>query len=140
MAKIDLTNYEWLELVFADRNKKYGAYVLRAESPKRHNQAVLIILILSALVLSMPKLIELAKPEKEREVITEVTTLSKLAKPETKEEIKKPISMEPPPAVKSSIKFVPPVIKKDEEVNEENELRSQEELTKSKLAISIADV
>jgi len=140
MAKIDLTNYEWLELVFADRNKKYGAYVLRAESPKRHNQAVLIILILSALVLSMPKLIELAKPEKEREVITEVTTLSKLAKPETKEEIKKPISMEPPPAVKSSIKFVPPVIKKDEEVNEENELKSQEELTKSKLAISIADV
>ena len=46
----------------------------------------------------------------------------------------------PPPALKSSIKFTAPVIKKDEEVHEDNEIKSQEELTSTKVAISIADV
>ena len=46
----------------------------------------------------------------------------------------------PPPALKSSIKFTAPVIKKDEEVADEDEMKSQEELTESKVTISIADV
>lgn len=45
-----------------------------------------------------------------------------------------------PPALKSSIKFTAPVIKKDEEVHEDDEIKSQEELTSTKVAISIADV
>ena len=46
----------------------------------------------------------------------------------------------PPQAVKSSIKFTAPVIKKDEEVPEEDEMKSQEELNTAKAGISIADV
>ena len=46
----------------------------------------------------------------------------------------------PPPALKSSIKFTAPVIKKDEEVRDEDEIKSQTELTETKVAISIADV
>jgi TonB family protein len=42
--------------------------------------------------------------------------------------------------LKSSIKFTAPVIKKDEEVHEDDEIKSQEELTSTKVAISIADV
>lgn len=42
--------------------------------------------------------------------------------------------------MKSSIKFTAPVIKKDEEVSDEEELKSQDELTQSKVNISIADV
>lgn len=42
--------------------------------------------------------------------------------------------------MKSSIKFTVPVIKKDEEVHEDDEIKSQEELTSTKVAISIADV
>lgn len=42
--------------------------------------------------------------------------------------------------MKSSIKFTAPVIKKDEEVHEDDEIKSQEELTQTKVAISIADV
>ena len=34
----------------------------------------------------------------------------------------------PPPALKSTIKFTAPVIRKDEEVNEDDELKSQDEL------------
>lgn len=42
--------------------------------------------------------------------------------------------------MKSSIKFTAPVIKKDEEVRDEDEIKSQTELTETKVAISIADV
>jgi protein TonB len=43
-------------------------------------------------------------------------------------------------ALKSSIKFTAPVIKKDEEVHEDNEIKSQEDLNATKVSISIADV
>ncbi|MBD5211606.1 MAG: energy transducer TonB [Bacteroidales bacterium] len=47
MAKknVDLTSQEWRDMVFADKNKEFGAYQLRKESAKRHNMAVLFTLI-----------------------------------------------------------------------------------------------
>ncbi len=47
MAKrnVDLTSKEWRDLVFADKNKEFGAYQLRKSSDKRHNLAVLYTLI-----------------------------------------------------------------------------------------------
>ena len=142
MSKIDLTTSDWRELIFVGRNKQYGAYVLRGQSDKRHNLSVIIIISATILAFSVPKLIELAKPKDDGiEKITDVTTLSKIDKAaEVKQDLKKPVSQEPPPAVKSSIKFTAPIIKKDEEVNDENEIKSQEELNNAKMAISIADV
>lgn len=73
--------------------------------------------------------------------MVEVTQLSALEEPEIKEEaIKKVEPIAPPPALKSTIKFTAPVIKKDEEVHEDDELKSQDELTQAKVQISIADV
>ena len=47
MAKgnIDLTSKEWRDLVFADKNKEFGAYVMRSQSDKRHNKAFLFLLL-----------------------------------------------------------------------------------------------
>ena len=47
MAKrnVDLTSQEWRDLVFADKNKDFGAYELRRQSDKRHNMAVLFTLV-----------------------------------------------------------------------------------------------
>lgn len=42
---IDLTSSDWRNLVFADKNKDFGAYQLRKQSDKRHNMAVLYTLI-----------------------------------------------------------------------------------------------
>ena len=42
--------------------------------------------------------------------------------------------------MKSTIKFTAPVIKKDEEVPDEDQMKSQEELNATKTSISIADV
>jgi protein TonB len=65
-----------------------------------------------------------------------------LEEPEVKQDEMKKVEpvAPPPPALKSSIKFTAPVIKKDSEVADEDEIKSQEELTQTKVSISIADV
>ena len=40
-----LSSREWCDLVFEGKNKDFGAYVIRTESTKRHNKAVLWTLI-----------------------------------------------------------------------------------------------
>ena len=141
MAKIDLTSQEWCDLIFEGRNKDYGAYKMRARAARRLNFSVVLVIVIAAVGFSIPRLITMVTPEK-KEVMTEVTTLSQLEEPEVKqEEVQKvqPVAP-PPPALKSSIKFTAPVIKKDEEVADEDQMKSQEELTESKVTISIADV
>ena len=141
MAKVDLTSQEWCDLIFEGRNKEYGAYKMRARAARRLNFSVVLVIVIAAVGFSIPRLITMVTPEK-KEVMTEVTTLSQLEEPEVKqEEVQKvqPVAP-PPPALKSSIKFTAPVIKKDEEVADEDQMKSQEELTESKVTISIADV
>lgn len=141
MAKVDLSSAEWCDLIFNGKNKAYGAYKMREDSPKRHNIAVVLVIVIALVGFSLPTLIKMATP-KQKEVMTEVTTLSQLEEPEVKQEEMKRVEpvAPPPPALKSSIKFTAPVIKKDEEVRDEDEIKSQTELTQTKVAISIADV
>ena len=44
-TQINLSSREWCDLVFEGKNKDFGAYVIRTESPNRHNKAVLWTLI-----------------------------------------------------------------------------------------------
>lgn len=141
MTKVDLSSTEWCDLLFSGKNKAYGAYKMREDSPKRHNLAVGWVVMIALIGSALPILMKMAIP-KQKEVMTEVTTLSQLEEPEVKQEEMKRVEpvAPPPPALKSSIKFTAPVIKKDEEVREEDEMKSQKELTQTKVAISIADV
>ena len=51
MAKdINLTSEKWIDLIFEGRNKNYGAYTLRKNSPKRHTFAFLVVLAAAALI------------------------------------------------------------------------------------------
>ena len=140
MAKIDLTSQEWCQLIFEGKNQAYGAYKMRANSTKRHNLAMLAVLVIALIGFTIPTLVKLATP-KQKEVMTEVTTLSKLAEPEIKQEEMKRVEpvAPPPPALKSSIKFTAPKIVKDEEADRED-VKTQEEIISSKVAVSVADV
>ena len=44
-TQVNLSSREWCDLVFEGKNKDFGAYVIRTESHRRHNQAVLWTLI-----------------------------------------------------------------------------------------------
>ena len=51
MAKdVDLSSSEWIDLIFEGKNKDFGAYELRKASAKRHNRAMLVILIVLLVV------------------------------------------------------------------------------------------
>ena len=51
MAKdVDLSSSEWIDIIFEGKNKDFGAYELRKASAKRHNRAMLVILIVLLLV------------------------------------------------------------------------------------------
>lgn len=146
MSKIDLINNSWIDLVFENKNKEYGAYVLRKNTGKRNVKAMLLVFatIILIMALAWAKVaIENAMPKKV--AIETDLELSKLAaKKEAKVERKEPVKVEMEQKVvekvKSSVKFTAPEIKKDEEVKPEDELKSQDELAKSTTAIGTFDV
>ncbi len=139
-GKIDLYTQAWCDVVFKDKNKEYGAYEMRKLSGKRHLAAFIIVLVICGIGLALPTIIESVIPKK-KEVMVEVTSLADIqveaAKP--KEDIMKDFTP-PPPPLKSTIKFTPPVIKKDEEVRDEDEIKTQEQLNEATMSISVKDV
>jgi len=138
--KINLFNDAWVDLLFKERNQGYGAFVLRKDSSRRHKWGMIIALIFLALVITLPILYkQIISKGKERMV--EVTTLSDIQIDQKKIEKPKDIIIEnPTPPLKSTIKFTPPVIKPDEEVQQDEVIKTQEELTKTEVAISSVDV
>ena len=146
MSKIDLISGEWTDLVFAGRNQAYGAYQLRKGTGKRNVIsiiAVVALVLLCQIGLSLKKAAD--AEARKRAAMTEVVELSKLEQPKKKAEVKqqKKIQVEPEKVVervKRSIKFTAPVIKKDNEVKPEEELKTQDELMNTKTAIGAIDV
>lgn len=146
MSKIDLISGEWTDLVFAGRNQAYGAYQLRKGTGKRNVIsiiAVVVLVLLCQIGLSLKKAAD--AEARKRAAMTEVVEISKLEQPKKKAEVKqqKKIQVEPEKVVervKSSIKFTAPVIKKDNEVKPEEELKTQDELMNTKTAIGAIDV
>ena len=144
MAKIDLIDNGWVDLVFEGKNHAYGAYQLRKNTGKRNVMAILVMFAIGVAIAAFVAIKGVVENAMKQDVAIEADVeLAKLAekkeaKVEKKEEPKiEKIEVE---KVKSSVKFVPPVIKKDDEVKPEEELKSQEELNKTNTAIGAFDV
>ena len=135
MAKIDLYDPKWVEMVFAGKNKEYGAYQLRKGTSGRNIKALLILVIAAALVGGFLawKVIE-QKQAEEQQAYMEAMQLAELQKQAKKEEKKKePVKpkIEPKkeiPVARETQKFTAPVIKKDELVKEENQVKQMDKL------------
>jgi len=137
MAKIDLVNNEWVDLVFEGRNQDYGAYKLRKGTSARNVKSILIMLAIAALAFIAVKVNNVITEANKKVAVTTVQELSALEKPKEKAEVKQKKVVE---RVKSSVKFTAPVIKKDDEVKPEDELKTQDELMNTKTAIGALDV
>lgn len=130
MSKIDLISNEWTDLVFEGRNQAYGAYKLRKGTAKRNIWALIIVGLAAALLYLGLQLQKMAEANKKVEN-TQAVELAKLntEKKEAKVEKKEIIKQEPEKVVeqvKSSVKFTAPIIKKDSEVKEEDEIKLDE--------------
>ncbi|MCE1166897.1 MAG: TonB family protein [Sphingobacteriia bacterium] len=141
MAKTNIFSDAWCDIVFAQRFKDYGAFVIRRDSSRRHRVALIITIVFFVFAILAPGLIKSIIPEK-KEVNVEVTALANidLEKNKAKEQEQPVIEQAPPEKIKSTIKFTPPVIKDDSEVKDEDLMKTQEEVTDSKLSVSVNDV
>ena len=148
MSKVDLASREWCDMVFEGRNKEYGAYRHRANKGKFQLRAIIIVLLMIVAIVAFifAKTAVEAAMQKNRELDGEnVTEIQELKKEEPKKEEKKKeqkLEYEKPiekVAVKSSIQFTVPKIVEDDKVDHTKELKTQDELTKSKFAIASQD-
>ena len=145
MGKIDLYDPKWVDMVFAGKNKEYGAYQLRKGTSGRNIKSLLILVIAAALVGGFLawKVIE-QKQAEEQQAYMEAMELAKLQQQAKKEEKKKePVKpkIEPKkeiPVARETQKFTAPVIKKDELVKEENQVKQMDKLD-DKVAVGTED-
>jgi protein TonB len=147
MTQIDLISNEWSDLLFENRNKEYGAYVLRHQTSTRNIMSIIAVLILFAIVMAVMVAKNAYDDYKASHIRHEdVVILTNLPnqKPEPKVERAEPVRQEKiekvVEKVRSSIKFVAPIIKKDNEVDPKDEMKTQEEIMSSKVAVGFANV
>src|SRR5690606_36926234 len=103
--KLNIFKSEWLDVVFENRNKSYGAYQLRKLGPKATNTAMAIVAAVVA-VFSMPQAFNLDPfssndGPKEEIAFTEEVTLEDLAA-KLPEEEEKPVVQEEAPKIAES--------------------------------------
>ena len=149
MAKeVDLSSREWCDLVFEGKNKDFGAYVIRTESTKRHNKAV-IYTIIGAFVFALlawglakanayleeKRLKELAQQE---EVLIDMSQEAEEPEPEQERlEQEKPEVL--PEEVLKSVKVTELQIVEDDKVKKEDEIKTQDELKETETAFGQKD-
>ena len=133
-TQINLSSREWCDLVFEGKNKDFGAYVIRTDSPKRHNKAVLWTLIGTIIFgfitfglmkanqyLEERKLVEQGE---QKVVLIDMTNKADEPEPE-------PIEQEKPEVRQNeeliTYQATELQIVEDQNVNEEDEIMSQDE-------------
>ncbi|GHT13165.1 cell envelope biogenesis protein TonB [Bacteroidia bacterium] len=141
---VQLNSPEWTDLIFEKKNKAYGAYVLRVTSWKNHVIAILAMIGFTVFVSLLPMLIETVKNAR-KDYLGGVNATVELATVEQKvpeeNKIKQEAEpVEPPPPLKSSIKFTPPVITDDDDVRDEDQMLSQDKLNETKITVSVANI
>ena len=133
-TQINLSSREWCDLVFEGKNKDFGAYVIRTDSPKRHNKAVLWTLIGTiifgfitfGLVKANQYLEERKLVEQGEQKVVLIDMTNKADEPEPE-----PIEQEKPEVRQNeeliTYQATELQIVEDQNVNEEDEIMSQDE-------------
>ena len=149
MAKeVDLSSRDWCDLVFEGKNKDFGAYVIRTDSPKRHTKAVIYTvigaLLVGLLAFSLIKVNEyleqkrIADMAEQEEVLIDMNTEAEEPEPEQERlEQEKPEVL--PEEVLKSVKVTELQIVEDDKVKKEDEIKTQDELKETETAFGQKD-
>ena len=136
----DLQSPKWLEIVFAGKNKSYGAYELRNDSSNRHIKALIVVVIICIAAIFLPRVIQNMilgekKPGEEGPII------QTQFKPDEKP-IEKPIeipSTPPPELMVKSMKLTEVNIVEDSKIQEANLLKAADALKNLEKQLSNVD-
>ncbi|WP_303661011.1 energy transducer TonB [uncultured Duncaniella sp.] len=148
MAKdVDLSSSEWIDLIFEGKNKNFVAYTLRKASAKRHNRAMLVILVVLFIVALLGLLANTvlqkndARPEDqvEQALIDYSTEDVEDDEPEEPEQqrVEEQLPEALPEEILNTVKATELAIVRDEEVVEE--IKSQDELKDTDTAVGTTD-
>lgn len=123
MAKLDIFNPEWIEVVFTGRNHDYGAYQLRKNNARTTNRALLLGSFLFILAISSPliaKYIKGLRPQdEENNKVIETEVVLTPPPPVDEQAPPPPPAAEPPRPRVDQVKFPPPVVVPAEKVRDE---------------------
>ena len=106
------------ELIFAHKNKDYGSYKLRKSYKKYVTIAMWIAIFIVLMVTTGPAIYRWINPEEVVETKRKVVQITQLEQPPSIGEQQEIEEIQAPP-LKSTIKFTPPVVKPDEQVQDE---------------------
>lgn len=146
MAKdVDLSSEEWRDLVFEGKNKSFGAYELRKESPKRHNWAMIAVVIFIVALFAISMLVnQVMKEEEAPKDVMQQAEMAALPEEDLIEEEEEdmPVVMPEeqvvtPEEVLNTEKVTEIVILPDDQVTEPP--KSQEDLQQSTTAAGVVD-
>jgi protein TonB len=128
---------DFLDLLFAGRNKDYGAYELRKTYNRRITAALLITFGALLLIFLSSFLANELQPKKDAKLDikdVELINIKEEPEPEPEPPPPPPPKQEPPPKVEMT-KFTPPQIVKDEEVKKEDIPPEVEKLEETKIDV-----
>lgn len=133
MTNAQLATASLNDIVFDGRNRRYGAYELRALYQRHVTRALVIATAILALILAFPLFARLMK--KATPTITRRPVITEMMNVDTR--VDQPAIVTPPPAATKplttppplpTIKNVVPVVAKDEETTPEDKVPEQREL------------
>ncbi|MGM9800975.1 MAG: energy transducer TonB [Candidatus Limisoma sp.] len=147
---VDLTSKEWCDVVFANRNKEFGAYQLRLNSKPRHLRAFLFTLIGAiAIIIIAYSYMKVAAYIEEQRIMDQANqelVAVDLAAEEQEEEqepeetkFEQPEEQALPEEILNTVKVTELLIAADEEVKAEDEIKSQDELKETQTAFGQTD-
>jgi protein TonB len=115
---------DFLDILFENRNKEYGAYDLRRQYEKRLRNAVigsaaLMLVVIGGYAINNYIVARERENPDKKPVIEQIKMEDVKIPDDPKTPPPPPPPPAPPPPVKPSVQFTPPVIKKDEEVPED---------------------
>ena len=142
MAKdVDLSSKEWRDLVFEGKNKDFGAYEMRKNSDRRHNLAMIAVVIVIVLLFGLGLLVNTviksveARPEDANEQA--MATFAEEVVEEEPEEEPQRIEEEKPEAlpeeILNTVKMAEVKFVADEEVKED--IKSQDDIKETETAV-----
>ena len=118
MASESTYTIEIDELIFAQKNKEYGAYKLRKSYKTYLTIAMWIAIFIVLMVTTGPQIYRMLNPYEVVAPKRKVVQITQLEQPPSIGEQQEIEQIEAPP-LKSTIKFTPPVVKPDEQVTDE---------------------
>lgn len=118
MSEKTLNMTDITDIIFANKNKEYGAYVLRKLYNKYVTLSTIFGTIFFVLCLTGPMIVKSLSPKEtvsKKKVIT--LDYTQLQEPPSLDKAAPPPTVDVPPPLKSTIAFLPPVVKPDEQVS-----------------------